>query len=313
MRFIILISSLLLINSCNSNPVDNVSYDPPGDANYQHEEVEIKLDNGDVLAGSLTYPANTDKWNPIAILITGSSPHDRDNSKPSNPISAYRPFRQISHVLSSNGIAVLRIDDRGIGKSKGGNISKMTTKERARDIEQCISYVKLRPEFDSARICLIGLSEGASIAHLIASKDKSIKIIVLLSGIGTKGSEILEYQVKNGLYSERDLTKILRRDRNMQFLFDFDPVETIRLVQQPVLIIHGKADRRVPSTDAYILAEELRKSGNQNVTVHVLPDHNHALLKEDSLGIPSSYGRISSNSIPDDVINLILNFIQEEI
>lgn len=313
MRFILLILSILLISSCNNKPEDSLSYSPPKDATYQHEEVEIMLENGDMLGGSLTLKNNLDKRNPIAVLITGSSPHDRDNSLATKPVSAYRPFRQIAHALSSNGIAVLRVDDRGIGKSKGGHISKITTKERARDIEQCLIYVKKRPEIDPARICLIGLSEGASIAHLIASRDISIKGIVLLSGIGSKGSKILEFQVKNGLYSHKDLARLLRRDRNMQFLFDFDPLETIRLTQQPVLIVHGKTDRRVPYSDAYILGEELRSSGNGNVTIHVLPEHNHLLLKEDSTGKTSSYGKISSNALPDDVINLILNWIQEQI
>lgn len=313
MRSAIIILTLLHLSSCNNRPDTVVSYDPPEDAEYQHEEVEIKLENGDILVGSFTFQTSNKERNPVAVLITGSSPHDRDNSKPNKPINAYRPFRQISHLLSSNGISVLRMDDRGVGKSKGGNINKLTTLERAKDIEQCIDYIKCRPEIDSARICLIGLSEGASIAHMLASRDKSIKIIALLSGIGSKGSEIINYQIKNGLLPERNLTKILRKDRNMRFLFDFDPLETIRMINQPVLILQGQTDRRVPVTDALLLADELRKSGNENVTMHILPYHNHALLKEDSTGFQSSYGNIFSTALSDEVLEIILNWLQNEI
>lgn len=207
----------------------------------------------------------------------------------------------------------MRIDDRGVGNSKGGHIKKMTTLERAGDIEQCINFIKCRSEVDSTRICLIGLSEGASIAHMIASRDSSIKIIVFLSVIGSKGSKIIEYQVNNGLIAKKDLSKILRNDGNMRFLYDYNPFETIRLIHQPVLIINGQTDRRVPFADAYILENELRKFGNGNVTVHVLPDHNHALLKEDTTGFQSSYGRISSTALPVEVLKLILNWVQKEI
>lgn len=313
MRLIIIILFLIHLSGCNNSPGTVVSYDPPENANYQHEEVEVELENGDILVGSFTFQTNSAKGNPVAILITGSSPHDRDNSKPTKPISAYRPFRQISHLLSSNGISVLRMDDRGIGKSTGGNISKMTTLERAGDIEQCISYIKCRPKIDSTRICLIGLSEGASIAHMIASRDKSIKIIALLSGIGSKGSEIIDFQIENGLLPEADLSKILRKDRNMRFLFDFDPLETIRMINQPVLIIQGQTDRRVPVTDALILANELRKSGNENITIHVLPNHNHALLKEDTTGVQTRYGKISSTALSVEVLEPILNWVQNEL
>lgn len=313
MRFAIIILTLFHLSSCNNRRETVVSYYPPENANYQHEEVEIELENGDILAGSFTFQTSSKEGNPVAVLITGSSPHDRDNSKPTKPISAYRPFRQISHLLSSNGISVLRMDDRGIGKSTGGHINKMTTLERARDIEQCISYIKCRPEIDSTRICLIGLSEGASIAHMIASRDKSIKIIALLSGIGSKGSEIIDYQIKNGLLPEKDLSKILQKDRNMRFLFDFDPLETIRMINQPVLIVQGQTDRRVPATDAFIIADELMNSGNENVTMHVLPYHNHALLKEDSAGFQSSYGNISTTALSEEVLELILNWVQIEI
>lgn len=313
MKIFTFIISLTLITGCINRSKNSVSYFPPENANYQYEEVEIRLNDGDILAGSLTFQKPDVQKSPVAVLISGSSPHDRDNSKPEKPLNAYRPFRQLTHLLSSNGIAVLRVDDRGVGKSKGGNINEMNTLERAEDIEECISYIKHRHEFDSTRICLIGLSEGASIAHLIAAKDTTIKIIVLLSVVGSKGSDVINFQIKNGLIPAGDLARLLRKDPNMRFLNEFNPMETIRLIHQPVLIVSGERDRRVPSSDAYILADELRKTGNENVSVHVLPDYNHVLLKEDSAGIQSSYGKISSNQVPEEVLDIILNWILHEI
>ncbi len=137
----------LLLTSCTKK--NEINYLPPKNANYTGENVNIRLKCGDVLAGTLTFPKNTHEKFPAIMLITGSSAHDRDNSHPDKPLTAYRPFRQIADKLSSNGIATFRVDDRGVGASKGGNINKMTTEERACDIRECLQYLKTRNEIDS--------------------------------------------------------------------------------------------------------------------------------------------------------------------
>ena len=96
----------------------------------------------------------------------------------------------------------------------------------------------------------------------------------MLSAVGSKGSDVIKFQVVNGLIDEGDLERLLRKDPNMRFLNDFDPMETIRDIRQPVLIISGARDRRVPASDALVIANESRKKGNENVSVHVLPEYN---------------------------------------
>ncbi|MDZ7762888.1 MAG: alpha/beta hydrolase [Melioribacteraceae bacterium] len=307
----ILLFSIYLF-ACQNN-TDEINYLPSKDASYTGANIEFYLPCGDKIAGTFTYPKNSVQKLPAVILITGSSAHDRDNSKPGNPINSYRPFRQIAEKLSSNGIAVLRLDDRGIGKSAGWHIDNMTTPERADDIREGIQFLKKRIEVDSLRIGLIGLSEGASIAHMIASKNKSIKGLVLLSGIGSTGKEIIEYQIKNGLYDSNDLPKLLKKNKNLEFLYQFDPLKTAGLIQAPVLIINGKTDRRVPYTDAFKLTNAIRANGNNNVELKILPNYNHLLLKESFDGIETGYGRIQSNRIPDEVLKIILDWIINEI
>lgn len=308
---IILLFSTYLF-ACQNN-TDEINYLPSEDANCTGENIEFHLPCGDKIAGTFTYPKNSVQKLPAVILITGSSAHDRDNSKPGNAINSYRPFRQIAEKLSSNGIAVLRLDDRGIGKSTGGHIDNMTTPERADDIREGIQFLKKRIEVDSLRIGLIGLSEGASIAHIIASQDKSLKGLVLLSGIGSTGKEIIEYQIKNGLLDTNDLPKLLEQNKNLEFLYQFDPLKTARLIQAPVLIINGKTDRRVPYTDAFKLTNAIKANGNNNVEVKILPNYNHLLLKESPDGIETRYGRIHSNRVPDEVLKIISDWIENKI
>jgi dipeptidyl aminopeptidase/acylaminoacyl peptidase len=297
--------SLAFQYSCSNDKT--ISYDPPQGANYIGETVEITLDCRDILVGTLTIPKDQQKKFPCVLLITGSSPHDRDNSKPDNPITAYRPFRQIADLFSTNGIAVLRMDDRGIGSSKGGNINKMTTPERSGDIEQLIKYLKSRPDIDDSRIGLLGLSEGASIAHMITSKDASIKAIILLSAPGSKGKEILSYQISNGILDKKNLKKLLKKDINFRYLYDFDPMVSAGLVTQPTLIINGELDKNVPPEDALKLKKEMNKNGNLNVTAQILGQHNHLLLLE----IPE--GQIYSTKITDETLKIILDWILTEL
>ena len=284
-----------------------VLYTPPKNANYAYEEVRIGLPGGDTLAGSLTYPRQSRGPMPAVVLITGSSPHDRDNSSPDAPLSAYRPFRQIADRLSSNGITVLRMDDRGVGQSVGGDLLDMTTADRAGDIEECIRYLRRRPDIDGSRIGLIGLSEGVSISHMIASRDAEIKALVFLSGIGSPGKNVLEFQVQQGVLSEAELHRFRQTDKNTRFLYKFDPLPTVRMIRQPVLILHGDQDRYVPPSDARALERELKRGGNSRVTVRVLEGYDHTLLRVDSKG------RIRSARIPDEVLTLISDWIVKEL
>jgi pimeloyl-ACP methyl ester carboxylesterase len=290
--FLIFVGLVLQYSCSKYKPI---SYDPPEGANYIGETVEITLDCGDILVGTLTIPKDQENRCPCVILITGSSPHDRDNSKPDNPITAYRPFRQITDLFSKNGIGVLRMDDRGIGSSKGGNINKMTTLERSGDIEQLIKYLKSRPDIDNSRIGLLGLSEGASIAHMIASKDTSIKAIILLSAPGSKGKEILDYQISNGILDQKNFKKLLKKDINLRYLYDFDPMVSAGLVTQPTLIINGELDKNVPPEDALKLKKEMSKNGN------------HLLLLE------NPEGQINSTKITDETLKIILDWILTEL
>ncbi len=98
---------------------------------YREEEVTFRnrIENFD-LAGTLTLPEGTGPF-PAVVLITGSGPQDRDES-----IFSHKPFKVIADHLTRNGIAVLRYDDRGVGKSKG-NMIKATSLTFADDAACC--------------------------------------------------------------------------------------------------------------------------------------------------------------------------------
>ncbi|MBZ5597059.1 MAG: alpha/beta hydrolase [Acidobacteriia bacterium] len=157
---------------------------------YPYREEEVRYENkaaGVSLAATLTIPSGKGPF-PAVVLITGSGPQDRDES-----IMGHRPFLVLSDYLTRKGIAVLRADDRGVGKSTG-NFLTSTTLDFASDAEAGVAYLKTRPEVDSHKIGLIGHSEGGMIAPMVAARNHDVAFIVMMAGIGVPGDEILAEQ-----------------------------------------------------------------------------------------------------------------------
>ena len=158
---------------------------------YRVEEVTFRnaVENFD-LAGTLTLPEGEGPF-PAVVLISGSGAQDRDES-----IFYHKPFHVIADHLTRNGIAVLRYDDRGIGKS-GGRMNNATTLTLADDAEAAVTYLLQRPETDHEKTGLAGHSEGGLIGPIVASRNNNIAFVVSLAGPGVRGSEIMLQQARD--------------------------------------------------------------------------------------------------------------------
>ncbi len=152
-----------------------------------HEVNYLSKKGGFNIGGTLTVPKTKGK-HPAVILITGSGQQDRDET-----ILGHKPFWVLADFLTRQGIAVLRVDDRGVGKT-GGNPINSTSKDFAEDVKAGITFLKQRFEIDSKRIGLIGHSEGGLIAPMVAAESKDVAFIVLMAGPGVNGAEIINLQ-----------------------------------------------------------------------------------------------------------------------
>ncbi|MCP4758286.1 MAG: alpha/beta fold hydrolase [Planctomycetes bacterium] len=154
---------------------------------YSAEEVSYRNDDGDVtLAGTLTIPQGDGPF-PAAVMITGSGGQDRNEE-----IFRHKPFWVIADHLTRRGIAVLRVDDRGIGGSSAGpNPGEATSHDFAGDVEAGVAFLANRPEIDTTAIGLIGHSEGGVIAPIVASRNSNVAFIVLMAGTGVRGDALL--------------------------------------------------------------------------------------------------------------------------
>lgn len=157
-----------------------------------YDSVEVTFENGDaniILSGTLTTPKTKGPFAAV-VLITGSGPQDRDES-----IMDHKPFLVLADHLTKAGIAVLRYDERGIGKSTG-KFSGATSEVLSKDVEAAIDYLKTRTEIDKKRIGLVGHSEGGYIAPMIAVRRDDVAFVVMLAGPGVPGDQIVLNQSK---------------------------------------------------------------------------------------------------------------------
>jgi len=155
---------------------------------YHAEEVTFQNSRANiVLAGTLTFPKKEVKF-PAVVLITGSGGQNRDEE-----LMGHKPFLVLSDWLTRQGIAVLRVDDRGVGQSKG-DLKSATTADFATDVESAIDFLRTRKEIDGGKIGLVGHSEGGIIAPMVASKPGKVAFIVLLAGTGIRGDKLLLLQ-----------------------------------------------------------------------------------------------------------------------
>ncbi|MCX5643431.1 MAG: alpha/beta fold hydrolase [Phycisphaerae bacterium] len=226
---------------------------------YLDEEVTYQnIKAGFVLAGTLTMPRTGSPF-PAVILITGSGPQDRDES-----LFGHRPFLVLADYLTRHGIAVLRVDDRGVGGSKG-DASQATSEDFAQDVLAGVAYLKTRKEIDPKRIGLAGHSEGGIIAPIAATQSADVAFIVLMAGTGVPGDVIVEKQIANVLKTQgADQAAIDTATRNQRRICEVIRSETDpnaarekvrKIIKESIAVLSEQQKQALQQSDATVDAQ----------------------------------------------------------
>lgn len=157
-------------------------------APFPYTSEDVAFDNpaasGVHLEGTLTIPPGKGPF-PAAILITGSGQQDRDET-----LMGHKPFLVIADYLSRRGIAVLRVDDRGIGKSTG-EVAKATSADFATDSNAAFAYLRTRKDIQPKAIGFIGHSEGGMIGPIAMASNKDVAFLIMMAGPGTALDQLM--------------------------------------------------------------------------------------------------------------------------
>jgi dienelactone hydrolase len=313
-----------------------IDYSAPATAPFTAEEVTVNA-KGFTLSGTLLLPKTGARPFPAVITITGSGQQTRDEPVPLSGLEKYAPMRQVAETLASRGIAVLRVDDRGVGKSGGFEVlMTATTSDFADDVRAQVAYLRSRAEIDPKRIALVGHSEGGNIAPMVAAEDSQIAAIVIMAGSAIRGDKISLAQLNEALEGETTMTEEQKNKQRaeqqeimravatggdlskypaqvrlpwMKEFWTYDPLPTVRRVRQPILVLHGALDRQVTADQAEMIAQAARAAGNKKVTVRVFPNLNHLFLPAKT-GAFSEYSTLETSIVGDDVLKTLGDWLE---
>ncbi|MGM7700486.1 alpha/beta hydrolase [Pseudalkalibacillus sp. Hm43] len=291
----------------------------------KEEFLTIETETGK-LYGSLLTP-ETKEPSPIAIIIPGSGPTDRNGNSPALP-GKNNSLKLLAEGLAEEGIASLRYDKRGAGKNAQAIMDEKDLRFDLfiKDAEMWIE--KLNNDERFTDIYVIGHSQG-SLVGMVAAQNSEADAFISIAGAGRSIDEVLAEQLQtlpDDLKKESEqILESLRKgetvaevDQQLMNMFKpsvqpfliswmkYEPTNEIQKLDIPALIINGTHDIQVPKQDAEALAKV-----DEDATLLLVDKMNH-VLKEAPADREKNIATYSDPSLPlaDGLLSGILEFLQ---
>lgn len=295
-------------------------------------EADITIPSGTLtLRGTLN--ATGPNPGPAALLISGSGPIDRDSNAKRFSIDV---MAQIAGHLGAAGITSLRYDKRGVGESDGDYLSA-GFHDNVEDARAAVEALRARPEVDAERVVVVGHSEGALIASVLAA-DGELAGVALLAGAAVNGKRVLQWQARQIAPTlpkpvkwlmallRQDLvrTQTKRLDRieastddfiRIQFVklnakwfrefMAFEPAHALRRAAVPVLAITGTKDVQVDPDDVALMEQAVATS----FTGHLVEDVTHILRAEPGIASVRTYKKQARRPLDRRVTELLTGWV----
>jgi len=279
---------------------------------YKIEEVTFtNATDKATLVGTLSYPTDYKKGKtPVVLMVTGSGQENRDEE-----IFGHKPFLVIADYLARHGVASLRYDDRGFGKSTGGDVKHATTADFARDAASGIEFLHTLKCF--SKVGVLGHSEGGSIAFMLGAKGK-VDFVISMAGIGVRGDTALTAQANRLLELSGQPMRLstlqyrvnayMKKSPWLNFFMDYDPSGDISKALCPVMAINGERDVQVISS-LNLIGIKAHLTENPKNFVKEYPALNH-LFQHCTTGNVSEY-RMIEETISPEVQEDLVRFIKQ--
>lgn len=247
------------------------------------------------LSGTLLAGAGEEA--PVALIIPGSGPTDRDGNNPLGVSAA--PYRLLAEALAERGITTVRIDKRGMFASAKAvaDANAVTIPDYVADTAAWVAAI--RKETGAKCVWLIGHSEGGLVALAAAQALPDLCGLVLVAAPGRPLGDVIKGQLRanpmnfalvpsadaaiDALAAGRRVDPATLPQPLLELfnpalqgflisLFSYDPADLAARTKLPLLIVQGAKDMQVATADAERLA-----AANPAARLVILPDANHVL------------------------------------
>ena len=269
-------------------------------------ELRVQTPAGHVLAARLSLPART-KRAPVVVMISGAGPYDREYSTAG--VGAYGDhfFAAVESRLLCASIGALRFDEVGTGRSTGSYADYATTMTLADDVIAIVEALCEQPGVDSARVALLGHSEGGAIAAVVAARRPTVAAAIFLAAPVERGDDIMRFQIARderesaaaGEEARREHARRSASDRWYQFFLGFDPAPFYARLRQPMLVLHGDYDDSVTPAQADSIVRLARADGNRFVYCRRYAEHGHGFYAN---GTPGDQPTIAAPEVVADIV-----------
>lgn len=285
-----------------ANPTLPPTAIPVVEVPFKNEDVKFRSGNIP-LSGTLSLPEISGP-HPAVIFISGSGRQTRDGDPWMNG------FRILAEDLARQGIAVLRYDDRGAGRSGGGS-STDTMETFAEDAYAAVQYLKARPDIDPHRIGLLGHSEGGLIAPMVAVRTTDVAFIVMLAGPVLPGTDTLldqmRIRIRDNAHSEAEYnTHVALWEELLQMAASGQELDAVRPMMEKVYreTIQGLPEsERPPAGEIEKVVQEIVEGDIRfldNPEMRFFLAHDPAsTLQEVNIPVLALYGELDKQVFPE--------------
>lgn len=298
-----------------------------------NEEPTILDTESGKIYGTLRIPPTNNKSVPIAILIAGSGPTDRNGNQPQMQNNS---LKMLSEALFYNGIATLTFDKRGIGESKDSMKSEadLRFEDYINDVKAWIKLLEADKRF--SEISIIGHSEGSLIGMIASQNTASVTKYISLAGVAEPAANILKEQLSKQLVTQpksvQDLIfsyiDKLENDETIEDVpmslyslfrpsvqpymiswFKYDPQTEIKKLTIPILIVQGANDIQVTSQQA-----DLLQNANPKAQKYIIENMTHVLKDCDQTDMISQQAVYTNPTLPlnKELVEIIIDFLKKE-
>lgn len=292
------------------------------------EEIVLNTPTGDI-HGKLMLPDGSTPC-PVVLIIAGSGPTDMNGNSIGTGMTN-NSLLFLAQELAAKGIATVRYDKRGIGKSTAAG----TKEENLRFdhyIDDAAAWAdRLGSDARFNKVVIAGHSEGSLIGMVAATRSKAVKAYVSIAGCGSPAYEILEKQLQSQPVQIQEesaaICKELREGRTVEKVpfylaalyrqsvqpyliswFAYNPSAEIARLSIPVLILQGDKDIQVGTEEAEKLHAALPSS-----SLYIIKDMNHVLKHCDTMQQMAQLATYRDADLPikPELISRIVEFIKE--